>query len=184
MNSGPIAYRYAKALLKFVQETGTGEAVYSQACVLVLRMQEIPALAEAVQKNFELALDRKVQLLNSALGEPMQEELCKFVTLVHDQKRIGFFLRMLHSFIEQYRQANSIKVGRLVTASEVSGLKERLQSILSESSGATVILEEEHNPDILGGFVFELDGSRLDASVEGQLAKIRRQLVQNNNRIV
>lgn len=184
MNSGPIAHRYAKALLKFVQETDAGEAVYSQACVLVLRMQEIPALAEAVQKNSELALDRKVQLLNSALGEPMQEELCKFVILVHDQKRIGFFLRMLHSFIEQYRQVNSIKVGRLVTASEVSGLKEHLQTILSESSGATVILEEELNPDILGGFVFELDGSRLDASVEGQLAKIRRQLVQNNNRIV
>lgn len=184
MNSGPIAHRYAKALLKFIQETGAGEAVYSQACVLVLRMQEIPALAEAVQKNSELALDRKVQLLNSALGEPMQEELRKFVGLVHDQKRMGFFERMLLSFIEQYRQANSIKVGRLVTASEVSGLKERLQSILSESSGATVILEEEHNPDILGGFVFELDGSRLDASVEGQLAKIRRQLVQNNNRIV
>jgi F-type H+-transporting ATPase subunit delta len=66
----------------------------------------------------------------------------------------------------------------------VFGLKERLQSILSESTGATVLLEEEINPDILGGFVFELDGNRMDASVEGQLAKIRRQLVHNNNRIV
>ena len=184
MNTGPIAHRYAKALLKYVQETGTGEAVYSQVCVIVLRMQEISALAEAVQRNSELALDRKLQLLDSALGEPMQEELRKFATLVHDQKRMGFFDRMLLSFIDQYRQANSIKVGKLVTASEVFGLKERLQSILSESTGATVLLEEEINPDILGGFVFELDGNRMDASVEGQLARIRRQLVQNNNRIV
>ena len=75
-------------------------------------------------------------------------------------------------------------MGRLITASAVSGLKERLQAILSESTRATVLLEEEINPDILGGFVFEIDGSRLDASVEGQFARIRRQLVQNNNRIV
>ena len=184
MNSGPIAHRYAKALLKFVQETGAGESVYSQACVLVLRMQEIPALSEVLQKNSELALDRKLQLLDSALGVQMQEELCKFVALVHNHKRMGFFERMLLSFIDQYRQANSIKVGRLITASEVSGLKERLQTILSESTRATVLLEEEINPDILGGFVFEIEGRRLDASVEAQFARIRRQLVQNNNRIV
>lgn len=184
MNNGPIAHRYAKALLKFVQETGAGEQVYSQACVLVLRMLEIPEFADAVQKNSELMLDRKMQLLDSALGRPMQEQLRRFVALVDDRKRIAFLQRMLHSFIEQYRQANSIKVGKLIAASEVSGLKDRLQEILSENSGATVLLEEELNPEILGGFVLELDGSRLDASVAGQLDKIRRELVQNNNRIV
>lgn len=184
MNTGPIAHRYAKALLKLTQETGAGEKVYSQACLLVLRMQEIPALADAVLKHSEVSLNLKVQFINSALGEPMQEDLHRFLILVHAKRRIGFFLRMLYSFIEQYRQVNSIKVGRLITASEVSGLKERLQSILSERLGATVLLEEESDPKIIGGFVFELDGSRMDASVEGQLAKIRRQLVQNNNRIV
>lgn len=184
MNSGPIAYRYAKALLKFVQETGAWEKVYSQACILVLRMQEIPALSEAILKNSELVLDRKVQLLDSALGVQMQEELRKFVGLVHAQKRMGFFERMLLSFIEQYRQTNSIKVGRLVTALPVPELRERLEAILSESTGTSVILEEELNPEILGGFIFELDGCRMDASMEGQLARIRRQLVQNTNRIV
>lgn len=184
MNSGPIAHRYAKALLKFVQETGAGDKVYSQACVLVLRLQEIHALAEAIQKNSELQLSRKLQLLDSALEMPMQEELRRFVTLVHEQKRMGLFERMLLSFIDQYRQANSIKVGRLVTALPIPELKEKLQAVLSESTGASVIFEEELNPGIIGGFIFELDGCRVDASVEGQLAKIRRQLVQNNNRIV
>ena len=86
--------------------------------------------------------------------------------------------------VHQPFQTNSIKAGKLIAASEVSGLKDRLQEILSENSGATVLLEEELNPEILGGFVLELDGSRLDASVAGQLDKIRRELVQNNNRIV
>ena len=39
MNAGIVASRFARALLKFVQETGIGDKVYSQACVLVLRME-------------------------------------------------------------------------------------------------------------------------------------------------
>ena len=184
MNSGPIAHRYAKALLKYIQETGAGEKVYSQACVLALRIQEIPALAEALQNHQGLSFERKIKLMEAAVGTTLENEILRFVALVYAQKRMNYLLRMFYSFIEQYRQANSIKVGRLVTACPVLDLKERLQTVLSERYGATVLLEEELNPDIIGGFVFELDGYRMDASVEGQLAKIRRQLVQNNNRIV
>ena len=38
MNAGIVASRYAKALLKFVLETGNGDKVYAQAGVLALRM--------------------------------------------------------------------------------------------------------------------------------------------------
>ena len=69
MNTGPIAHRYAKALLKF----SAGEHTYSQACVLVLRMQEIRQLADAVQKHPEVTLERKLEILESALGEPKQK---------------------------------------------------------------------------------------------------------------
>ena len=44
MNAGPIAHRYAKALLKFVQETGNGDKVYAQAGILALRLQAIRQL--------------------------------------------------------------------------------------------------------------------------------------------
>ena len=84
MNAGPIAHRYAKALLKLVQETGAGEKVYSQACVLVLRMQEIRQLADALQKRPEIELEKKLQLLTSAMGEPLADELVRFVKLVNE----------------------------------------------------------------------------------------------------
>lgn len=184
MNTGPVAYRYAKALLKFVQETGAGEKVYSQACVLVLRMQEYRQLADAVEKYPELSLERKTALLEAALGETISEELCRFVSLVYRQGRLDCFVRMLYSFVEQYRTAHSIKVGTLLTACPVKGLKERLQSILSESTGATVLLEENVDPTIIGGFVLKLDDLRMDASVEGCFRELRRELIDNTNRIV
>jgi F-type H+-transporting ATPase subunit delta len=184
MNTGPIAHRYAKALLKYVQENRTGEEVYSQAGLLVLRMQGLRQLADAVQKHPELSLERKLTILDSALGAPMADPLRKFTALVYKQGRIEIFDRMLYSFIEQYRAATGIKVGRLVTAVPVPGLKDRLQSILGEQTGASVILEEKVSPDILGGFILNVDDLRMDASVEGQLRLLRRRLIDNNNRIV
>lgn len=184
MNTGPIAHRYAKALLKFVQETGAGEKVYSQVCVLVLRMQEYRQLADVIEKHPELSLERKKEILDAALGERLSEELSRFVSLVHENGRMDSFERMLYSFAEQYRKAESIKVGRLVTACPVEGLKGRLQSILSERMGATVLLEENVNPEILGGFVLKIDDLLMDASVDGYFRALRRELIDNTNRIV
>ena len=214
MNTGPIAHRYAKALLKYVQEdlsscdmstgpgraeiphggdmrsisgvvhTSSSELVYSQACVLVLRMQEIRQLADAVQKHPEVSLDRKLEILESALGEPMADALRRFVVLVYEHKRIEHFERMLYSFIEQYRSANGIMVGKLVTAAPVAGLKERLQTALSEKTGVSVLLEEDVSPEILGGFILNIDDLMMDASVEGQFRLLRRELLDNTNRIV
>ena len=184
MNTGPIAHRYAKALLKLVQETAAGDIVYPQACVLVHRMQEIPQLEGVVHKHPEVDLSRKLQLLEIALGEPMSDALKRFVTLVYENGRIEYLLRMIYSFIEQYRAANSIKVGRLVTASPAPGLKDALQRILQDKTGATVILEESVDESIIGGFILQLDDQKMDASVETQFRRLRSELIDNNNRIV
>lgn len=184
MNSGVIASRYAKALLKYADEAGAGDKVYSQACVLALRLMEVRQLRDFVEIHPELSADRKLDLLGSALGEDLVPELVAFVRLVSAGRRMEFFFRMLYHFIALYRSAHNIKVGRVVTAVPVAGLKEKLETLLRERTGADIQVYEKINPDILGGFIFEMDGYRLDASVENQFRKIRRQLIEKNNRIV
>ncbi len=184
MNEGIVASRYAKALLKFTQETGNGDKVYSQAGILVLRMKELPQLKDYVQKHDEIALGDKLDLIGTALGEPVSMEIRRFVTLASRGGRMGYFMRMMYSFISQYREANNIRVGRLITALPANGLTERLERIFHEKTGAEIHLEKKVNPEILGGFIFELDDWRLDASVENRFRIIRRQLIEKNNRIV
>ena len=184
MNTGPIAHRYAKALLKLVQETGAGEMVYSQACVLVLRMQEIRQLTDVIQKHPEVSLEKKLQLLVSALGEPLADALVRFVTLVSENKRIEHLLRMLSSFLDQYRACCGIKVGRLVTARPVPHLKASLEDLMHRQTGAVVQLEEKVDETLIGGFVLQVDDLQMDASVAAQLQMLRRELIDNNNRII
>lgn len=184
MNSGVIASRYAKALLMYADESGAGDRVYSQACVLGLRLLEIRQLKELVENNIGLQIGDRLGLLQSALGEELAPELVTFVNLVDSKRRMEFFCRILYSFIALYRRKHNIKVGTVVCAAPVDGLKERLELLFHERTGADIQLDEKINPDILGGFIFEMDGYRLDASVETQFRMIRRQLIEKNNRIV
>ena len=55
---------------------------------------------------------------------------------------------------------------------------------MQEKDGGEVHLEMEVDPQVIGGFIFEMDDKRMDVSVEGRIARIRRHLVEKNNRIV
>ena len=184
MNAGLIASRYAKAFLKYVQEAGSGEKVYAQVCRLVRVIEELPQLKEYLKDSSVGSLDKKVSLLSAALDSPIEAAIPVFLKMVTDNHRVEYFHRMLLSFIDQYRAANNIKVGRLVTAIPDAGLGDRLEQLLKDKTGAEVHLSEEVDPDIIGGFIFELDGCRMDASVESHLNRIRRQLIEKNNRLV
>lgn len=184
MNAGIVAARYAKALLKYVQEEGSGEKVYSQIRTLVRVMNEVPQMDKYITDASDVSLEGKLSLLSAALDSPLEPSVDKFLRLVAMHRREDMFPRMLLSFIEQYRDANRIMVGRIVTAVHNDGLQERLENVFHDMTGAEVHLNEVVNSDIIGGFVFELEGWRIDASMESQLQRLKRQLVEKNNRIV
>lgn len=184
MNTGIISARYARALLKYVLETGNGDKVYSQILVMLLRMNEVRQLREYIEDHAEITPEKKLRLLEAALGEEPAKELTDFLNLVIMRRRCGYFMRMLYSFVSQYRSAVNIKVGRIVTAMPAEGLKRKLEDAFGGKTGAEVILEEKIDPSIIGGFVFELDDWRMDASVRSHLEKIRNSLIETDNRIV
>ena len=184
MNSEVISSRYAKALLAYADEAGSGKKVYSQAFAIAQVMQEVPELMDIVLKHDDVALTTKTELLSTAIGEILADELVRFMELVSDHHRMNRFHSMMLSYIIRYRQANNIKVGSLMTASEDACLKERLEAMFSECTGSEVHFTAGVDPELLGGFVFELDGYRLDASVRTRLDKIRQCLVDDNSRIV
>lgn len=184
MNAGIVASRYAKALLKYVKETGNAEELYSQTIRLFELFRDVPALKEAVEMNPGLSLDRKITLLETALNAPLADAMKRFVELIDSRSRMSCFSRILVSFIDQYREDQHVKVGKLVTSVPQEGLKERMEEMLGVRTGGTVALDERVDGSLIGGFVLELGDLRLDASVAGQFKRIRKDLIENDNRII
>lgn len=159
MNTGAISSRYAKALLKFTQETGAGERVCRQA---------------------ELIL-RDPDTLGSLILEP---ELRSFIQLLIRKGRIGDVRLILRTFVDIYYKSIGVMKGHLKTVVAAPGLEERIIPLLEQQFGCKVLLDTETDPTILGGFIIEIGEYQLDASIRHQIDVIRRDFVISTNRLV
>lgn len=214
MNTGIIATRYATALLKLVEETGSGETVAAQVQAIEKALDEVPDFRRAVVDP-AVAPAKKLALFEAALSslaaEPVEgtsrpnqslrqtrrpveatslaPELRKFLELLIRNGRIGDVRLTFTTFIIEYYRSRHIKRARLVVADSAllnlgSTLESRLRDLIEKQTGCRLILETEVNPSLIGGFVFEVEDTVLDASVSRQLDIIRRQFMEKNRRIV
>lgn len=158
MNQGTVSARYAKAFLDLVEESGRGEQVFAQVRAL---------LADA-----------------SALPQPLEDDIRRLVLLLRRNKRLDNLKFILHDFIRLYCEKERILIVELTSSVPSPGLAGRVEQMLAEKTGCTVLLESKVDPELLGGFVIELENEMLDASVRTQIDRIRRQLVQKNKRII
>lgn len=206
MNTGIIATRYATALLKLVEETGSGELVAAQVQVIEKALDEVPDFRRAVDDPAVTAV-QKISLFEASLKDSMAQELHKFLELLIRNGRIGDVRLVLTTFVTEYYRSRHIKRARLVVADPalldpeptpsdpvpVEGslrqvqrpaLESRLRDLVEKQTGCRLILKTEVNPSLIGGFVFEVEDTVLDASVSRQLDFIRRQFIEKNRRIV
>ena len=158
MNTGIISSRYAMALLRLVNETGRGEAVYAQA----------------------------VQVLKDPDSMPrrLEPELSRLVSLLVRNKRLEYVKFVLHRFTELYNASRGRKLVTLRTAVPAPEMQQRILDLLQERIGGEIVLDAEVDPSLIGGFTLTVDDKLLDASVSHQLEEIRRELLDKNKRIV
>ena len=206
MNTGIIATRYATALLKLVDETGSGSAVVDQVRIIEKALDELPDFRRAVDDPAVAAV-QKISLFEASLKDSMAQELHKFLELLIRNGRIGDVRLVLTTFVTEYYRSRHIKRARLVVAdpalldpeptpsdpvpvegslrqAQRPALESRLRDLVEKQTGCRLILKTEVNPSLIGGFVFEVEDTVLDASVSRQLDVIRHQFIEKNRRIV
>jgi len=206
MNMGIIATRYATALLKLVEETGSGELVAAQVQVIEKALDEVPDFRRAVDDPAVAAV-QKISLFEASLKDSMAQELHKFLELLISNGRIGDVRLVLTTFVTEYYRSRHIKRARLVVAdpalldpeptpsdpvpvegslrqAQRPALESRLRELIGKETGCELLLETKVDPSLIGGFVFEVEDMILDASVSRQLDVIRRQFIEKNRRIV
>ena len=184
MYIGAISTRYAKALLAFAGDAGVASAVYQEALTLRRSFRDVPELRQAME-NPVLKSDDKLTLLVQACGGKVTEETRKFFRLVLKEKREKFLMYIVQSYIDLYRKQEKIRVGKLTTAVPIAPEEvERIRKIVVDYAGGTAEFATKVDPDIEGGFIFEINTYRLDASVASQMRRIKRQFIEKNRRIV
>ena len=157
MNTGIIASRYARALLLLTEESGRGEQVASQI---------------------------RSMLCDPRQPAELEDDIRSLVSLLERNGRLEYLRFVFRSFLDQYYRSAGILEAQLITAVEAPGLVEKLCALIEERTGRKVLIDTKVDPDIIGGFIFEVDSRMCDASVRTAIERIRREFIQQNTRLV
>ena len=185
MNDSIIRTRYADALVKYVRETGNGESVCRQAEKLARVLADVPDLSRMIAAKDVVPAAKKRELLHTALGEPMAPELDRFIDILLANGRIGSLRMVLLDFGDRYSRSLGLRKAHLKVAVPPSEeLLTRLKALVKERTGDEAVIDVTVDPDLIGGFVFDIDDALIDKSVARKLELIRLQFIEKNRRIV
>ena len=164
MDTGLVSSRYAKAILQHASNRGVEERIYTDAQAMLAVFDSPQQLGEAINGSVQ--------------------EMKDLLAIVVRNKRTPFLKSILLSIVRLYRKEHKITTASLVSASENPQLEAKIRQLLEEEGYSNVAFQSEVNPELLGGFVLQIDDKRLDASLSRQLKTIRKELEEKNKRII
>jgi len=104
-----------------------------------------------------------------------------FMQLVIANGRADCLHEILNRFVAIYNKKMGIVTGRLTTPTipEVVQIKD-IQDKIFGSYKTEVELDFVENPDLLGGFILQIEDKLFDASISGKLRRIKTMLISEN----
>ncbi len=173
-----VAHRmYARALYGAAQEQGRVDVVRDQLDELASALEATPEL-EAFLVNPQLDPAAKASVLDEVAtgADPI---VTNFLRVVASKGRAGQLRAIAEEFEEIVdREQGRLKV-ELTTAYELDeGEAQAIVRRIEQSSGQSVEASRSVDPDLIGGMILQAGSLRVDASVRGRLARLRRELVQ------
>jgi F-type H+-transporting ATPase subunit delta len=175
-----LASRYAKSLIDLAVEQDSLETT----------LQDVQLIDATIRGSHEFATllrspvikaDKKDAIIEAIFTTRLSPLTRAFVKLLTLKGREDTLAQMATSFISQYRTMKHISQVRLITAAPVSeAVKEQISARVAASMpGQRIELTTDVQPELVGGFVLEMDDKLVDASIRRDLNDIKKQFLKN-----
>ena len=184
MNEGLISKRYAKALFDHAYDLGEETLLYHRMQILESLWQRMPDLKNSL-KSPMIPVETKINLLKNATGKHAEQSYLDFIDLMVANHRTDSIFMIALSYQLIYRKMKKISVVHLTSATKLPNQAlDRIRLFTEQMTHGKVEFSTRIDPSIVGGFIYQLNDLRIDASVKGQLDRISRQLSQINKSIL
>ena len=181
MHNPRLAIRYAKSLIDLAIERKQLEEVFQDMKFLESVCNTNPDFI-AVLKSPVIKEHKKNKIIEAITGGRVNELTRSFIKLLGVKTRESNLPEIIYAFIEQYNQVKGIHKVKITTAKEMSEeMKELFISKIKESDGlANIELKTVVDERMIGGFVLEMEGRLVDASILTDLKDIKKQFMNND----
>ena len=173
-----IAEKYAVALLQVAQEQKNVDAIGSEI-QSIQKLVETNADLRAILEHPRVKAGEKLESLRGFLGRKISVTMENFLMLLIMKKRIKQLKAVADHYERLLYEMKGKAIARVLTALPMAAdQKESLTEKLSQMFGVSVELKEELKPDLIGGMMIYLGDQRMDASVLGQLDRVKQRLLK------
>jgi F-type H+-transporting ATPase subunit delta len=179
MNESQISVRYAKALFQIAAEKKLLDEVSRDMELLmeVCKMGEF----QFVLAQPSLQASKKCKMIDSVLTKYLTEISLSMINLVIRNNREMYLPAIARNFGEFSRRARGIRSASLVTAQPVEQNEiSRLKKLINKAFKEEVVLTQQVDEEIIGGFVLTIEDLQYDASVARSLKKMKEKLMHNS----
>ena len=181
MQNPRLAERYAKSLLDLATELNELSNVHD----------DIVLLQTICNKSREFVLmlsspiinaDKKFKILTAVTEGKVSTITQTFIKLLCNKNRESALPEILSSFILQYNKVKGIHKVKLTTATPISGTIKNsfIQKIEATTAIKNIELEAKVDESLIGGFMLEMDGKLIDASILRDLKDVKKQFANND----
>ncbi|MBI4124457.1 MAG: ATP synthase F1 subunit delta [Deltaproteobacteria bacterium] len=175
MREQVLAKRYAKALFDLGLEEKLLERFGEELGRLKKAFAAEPAMLKLLSLR-ELKPEKKEKIVESLSGKLLLSPWVKnFLKLAVQRRRIGHFMAMAKAFADLTLASENRLVAKVSAAEQTSleALRDELKKSLEKLTGRKVEFEIEEKPALLGGFQVTVGDTLYDASLAGELKRLR-----------
>ncbi len=174
MNDSKIPVRYSKALFEFSLEKGKLDRIYDD----MISIKHLFSLKEVreVMDNPVISGSKRREVLGAVLGNTIDPVTGKFLDLVFAEGREKYLRAMAMDFIQATRKHRGIREVTITTTVPVNDdIRRKIEDMIGKTMNSKVELIEKNDPDIIGGFILQVDDTYVDASVKNRLNRFKKE---------
>jgi F-type H+-transporting ATPase subunit delta len=177
MRRPKLARRYAKAFFEFSQEQDKVENVIKDIRLIEGVLSENKDFRVVISSPI-IRVDKKIAILNEIFKSRIDAVSLQYLTLIFKKGRECELDLICDEYEKLYKKFKRI-VTLYIQSTEVLGndiieiIRQKIKSYLAME----IEIIEQINPRLIGGVRLQFNDYLLDASVQGCMDKLRRQLV-------
>jgi len=176
MNDSKISVRYSRALFQSALEKKILDKV-NQDMILISEICKSPETKEFLHSPI-ISPSKKTSIFHKMFDGNVEKITLSLIDLVVINGRESNLPAIARVFIHETMKYKGITESVLTTAVKVDDkVKKQITDLISEVFSTKVVLEENIDPEIIGGFILRVDDNYIDASIKNKLRKIRKELL-------
>lgn len=180
MSEFKVASRYAKSLIDLSREQGVLEEV-KRDMEQFIEVVHASAALQAVLRNPIVKADKKSNILKALFENKIHPSITAFFNIMVRKGRAGILYATAQEFVRKYNEVKGIVHATVASATALSAANlDALKKTIANEINKEVILNNEVDPSLIGGFVVRVGDRQIDASIAGKLQQLERHFESNS----